>query len=323
MFSCPEQNFDELSIREFNDKDYIKLLGLHNSIYPDLMQTVEERRHEDSIGFSKASLHRWVAEIDGKLVAACQFQNDIWDFHPNSFDISIEVMPHCQGLGIGALLYDFLIDRIMFLKAIRVSSWFRDDDLKNATFLKKRGFRETHREAFSRLDLQEWIYDSSLDRTKELEGIGIRIMDLEQFKAYGDWIERLYELDRSVSLDVPGVTSVPELDVWQEEVFGSKDLIPKGYFVAVKDGLVIGTSNLFWRKASDLLEIGLTAVRRDYRRMGIATTLKLRAMSFAKRLGPRYLITSNEENNEAILSINRRLGFKRMPDWVKLEKDLT
>ncbi|HPR42671.1 MAG TPA: GNAT family N-acetyltransferase [Candidatus Methanofastidiosa archaeon] len=312
----------DVSLRRFSESDYPDLLDLYNSIYPYVVKTLEEQRHMDSIGFSSASLHRWVAEVDGEIVASCQYQNDLWDYHPKRFDFSIKVMPSCQGQGIGSLLYDFIMEKVSALGAQSVFSWFVDSDPRNARFLSTRGFTEARRNVFFKIDLTKWHHDESLDRTGELAGKGILIMTLKEFMEGDDWEERLYDLDREVAFDTPGVTSVPAFEIWKKEIFDSENLVPDGYFLAVKGDMAVGTTNVFRREANNALEIGFTAVRREYRGMGIATTLKLRSMLSASDLGARYLITDNEENNKAIVSLNRRLGFRRVTDWVKYEKGL-
>ena len=59
------------------------------------------------------------------------------------------------------------------------------------------------------------------------------------------------------------------------------------------------------------LNTWFTGVDRDYRGRGLATALKT-AQAFAVRdAGWRTIVTQNMEGNDAILSANDRLGFKR------------
>lgn len=305
----------------FSPSDYVALIRVHNSVYPDYMETVEERKHDDSIGFEKCKLHRWVAEDPNKgIVAFCQYRNDLWDYHPKRFDLCIEVMPEMQGRGIGSMLYDFILGKIVRLSPKSIFCWFRDDDPKNRRFLSERGFVERQRGVNSRLDLASWTEDRSLDKGEELEEAGIDIVTLKEFMEREDWDRTLYDLDKAVALDIPGVSSVPDFETWRKDIFEFVGLLPECYLIAVKDGMAIGTSNVFRRMADGILEVGLTAVRREYRNMGIATTLKQRCISISKSMGAKVLETDNEENNKAILGINMRLGFVRVPDWVKYEK---
>jgi len=67
------------------------------------------------------------------------------------------------------------------------------------------------------------------------------------------------------------------------------------------------------------LETGLTGVRREYRRRGLATALKSQNIEKAKILGTKQIQTSNEESNP-MFQLNLRLGFVAQPadvDWKK------
>lgn len=66
----------------------------------------------------------------------------------------------------------------------------------------------------------------------------------------------------------------------------------------------------------------MTGVIRDYRKRGIATALKVRALTYAKERGAPAVRTWNEVNNDGMLGINFRLGFVRQPAWIEMGKTL-
>ena len=72
----------------------------------------------------------------------------------------------------------------------------------------------------------------------------------------------------------------------------------------------------------DTLEVGLTGVRREQRRQGIAAALKFHALSFAKEHGFQAIETSSDSSNEAILALNESVGLRKVYAWATFEKQL-
>jgi mycothiol synthase len=54
---------------------------------------------------------------------------------------------------------------------------------------------------------------------------------------------------------------------------------------------------------------GFTSVRPEFRGRGIATALKVRAIEMARARGMTRIQTENHQDNAAMLTVNRRLGF--------------
>ena len=71
----------------------------------------------------------------------------------------------------------------------------------------------------------------------------------------------------------------------------------------------------------NVLDIALTGVRRNWRRRGIATAIKLKSIAMAQDLNATVFKTGNEEVNP-MFDINMRLGFEPAPGWLDFEKTL-
>ena len=74
----------------------------------------------------------------------------------------------------------------------------------------------------------------------------------------------------------------------------------------------IGVSNLT-AGVDNTLHTGFTGVKRSWRRKGVATALKARAIAFARDYHTETILADNEENNPMYL-LNLQLGFE--PTWV-------
>ena len=61
-----------------------------------------------------------------------------------------------------------------------------------------------------------------------------------------------------------------------------------------------------------------TGVLPEYRGRGLATVLKLHAIRLARKLGARYIRTSNDSQNAPMLAVNRKLGYKPEPGFYQL-----
>ena len=69
------------------------------------------------------------------------------------------------------------------------------------------------------------------------------------------------------------------------------------------------------------LQTDLTGVIRSHRRRGIATALKVHALSKAKATEAEFVETDNEENNP-MFDLNLQLGFVAQPAWLDFRKVL-
>jgi mycothiol synthase len=83
-----------------------------------------------------------------------------------------------------------------------------------------------------------------------------------------------------------------------------------GSFVALADGEIVGYSGLC-RLGDDptLAEDGLTVVRADWRRRGLATALKRAELAWAAANGVKEIVTWTQRGNDAMRAANERLGY--------------
>ncbi|CAM3700263.1 GNAT family N-acetyltransferase [Nocardioides zeicaulis] len=81
-------------------------------------------------------------------------------------------------------------------------------------------------------------------------------------------------------------------------------------FLAVHDGEVVGCAGLVLdTDVPDRAENALTAVRRDWRGRGLAVHLKLRTLKWASEHGIAEVYTWTQDGNEAMRTLNTRLGY--------------
>jgi mycothiol synthase len=86
---------------------------------------------------------------------------------------------------------------------------------------------------------------------------------------------------------------------------------PDGSFVACEGGEIVGYAGLMEHgNGSATAEHGLTVVRRDRRRRGIARALKLAQLNWAAAVGVVELVTWTQRGNEGMQALNVSLGYE-------------
>ncbi|MDQ2981658.1 MAG: GNAT family N-acetyltransferase [Actinomycetota bacterium] len=80
-------------------------------------------------------------------------------------------------------------------------------------------------------------------------------------------------------------------------------------FVALAGGEIVGYSGLMRHDNPGVAEDGLTVVRRDWRRRGLALALKRLELAWAAENGFREVVTWTQRGNEGMRRLNERLGY--------------
>ncbi len=312
-------------IRPFSEDDYPASVDVVNAVFPEYPDTVEEWRHWDAHRDPKCKFARWVAEADNQVVAYGTYDQSSGMYHPRKFNIFVAVQPEYHGRHIGGTLYDHIVAQLAPFDPISLRANVREDMTRSVRFLKDRGFREDMRAWESRLDVAAFEFAPYVDVDRNIRAQGIEIKTFAELSSDPERDHKLYELDDVLSADVPH----PEprtgwsYEFFEQNVLQNPNLLPDGFFVALHEGRYVGMSNLWKSQASADLYTGLTGVRRDYRRKGIALALKLRAIAYARSQGSQTVKTWNESNNRPMLSINERLGFRKQPIWINFVKTLS
>lgn len=308
-------------IRLFREVDYAAVADVGNLAYPDAPTSEEDLRYYDRERAPHCRHRRWVAERGGRVVGAAEYDQMAGRYHPDKYELELFVHPDLHGQGLGSRLYSHLMADLGALDPVAAEMAVREDMGRGLRFLLERGFAERQRTWESVLDVLRLNPAPYAGLTRRLLEAGVAIKTIPELYEDPDRDHKLYELDWELRQDVPATLPATRrsFDQWHEHVFGDPTFLPDAYFVAVDGGRYVGISNL--RKQDDeIIRTGLTAVRRDYRRRGIALALKLHGIAYARAHGHRVLRTFNESNNLPMLSINEKLGFVKKPAWLHMVK---
>ena len=107
-------------------------------------------------------------------------------------------------------------------------------------------------------------------------------------------------------LPLPGAVTYPYATWLREEATR-----PDGSFVAYEGDEIVGYAGLMEHgNGTASAEHGLTVVRRDRRRRGIARVLKLAQLHWASAAGVVELVTWTQRGNEGMQALNASLGYE-------------
>ncbi len=317
------------AIRPFDgsDDDYQAIVDVWNAAFPDEITNVETRRHHDEHLQKRFLFERLVGEIDGTPVLNAYYGEDEWSHFPGKYRLGIHVVPEYRRMGFGRATYDYIWDRIKDRdpRPTNLACYAREDDADSMRFVEKRGFKVAQRNQFSMLDVRSFDprpFEGTLKRVDESE-VDVRPFG-ELMAEDKDALHKAYEAGWEFLQDVPFPEPIQKwpFEQYLSEVEGPWGM-PESWFMAVDQGRYVGMSQL-WRIPAmpARLQTGLTGVARTHRRRGLATALKVRAISGAKEAGFESIRTDNEENNPMYV-LNANLGFKPIPSWLAYRNELT
>jgi mycothiol synthase len=143
-------------------------------------------------------------------------------------------------------------------------------------------------------------------------GVEAVASDLEEPEARGfaerpDLLRAAYPLacEGYADFALDGVASI-SLESWLRE----EATLPAGSFVALEGGQVVGYSGLLRHDNEGVAEDGLTVVRRDRRRRGLALALRRMELVWAAAGAYREVVTWTQQGNHAMRRLNELLGYE-------------
>ena len=312
--------------------EYEQLIAIQKAIDPDEGGNVDGWRFRDeNWRHDRYFLERYVvAGLDGQIVGWSQVFHMPWQFHPEKYQLSLDVHPEHQRKGIGSALYEHLlaIVRARCGKALRTDT--QETRTAAVEFLARRGFEEIQRFWESRLDVAAFDFApfSAADARAEREGITITTL-ADELAAHGEseeMLKAMFEMETEAFLDVPFADPATpgHFDEWRKDVLESPNGLKDAYFLAKHGEKYAGVSNLHKNpEHPGVIFQGFTGVARAYRGKGVAMALKLQTVTYARANDYREIRTGNNTRNRPMLRINEAMGFAKQPVWIEYEKALS
>jgi GNAT superfamily N-acetyltransferase len=127
--------------------------------------------------------------------------------------------------------------------------------------------------------------------------------------------------------DLPGKIKVtPERRRIDEKNYTEKGYIWVTIISRESSGAISGLTEIFYHPDNPhFIEQELTGVKKKYRGRGLGKWLKSEMLFYIKKRFPdiEFITTGNNDANEAMLSINDRMGYKRYKSEIFFEFDIS
>jgi mycothiol synthase len=268
---------------------------VRNAVLPNEPTTVEQTRRADG----EPGRLLLLAELDRRVAGAGIAARS--SFGGRAF-LAPRVLPELRGRGVGRALVRALADHARSCGFEGVNAFVAGDDARSVAFARSYGLDD--------VDLQlEQVRSVRRDEPAPKPPDGIELVALGA---------RRDELLRAVwPVAAAGYAEMPlpqPMDVPLEEWLRDEATVPDGSFAAfaargAPDGEPVGYAGLLERPGGQVAEHGLTVVRRDFRRRGVAVALKRAVIHWASQNGVGELVTWTQRGNEAMQGLNRKLGY--------------
>lgn len=309
-------------MREFIAEDYPAIVDVHNASWDGYPTTLEQLQAQDIAArqHPASSIQRYVVERQGRIIAFGQYDQPPRFYEPDRFRASVVVHPQYQRQGIGTRLYERLISDLKGLGTFTLWTKIREDMSGGVQFARKHDFYAELYVWELRLAVADFDFTPYADLNKALNAQGIEIKTLQELESDPEGYQKLYDLTCEAGQDLPPTEhwTPPSYDNFKRNTLTRT---PEAYFVAVSENNYIGLSYLTEHQKEKYCSIGLTGVRRAYRRQGIALALKLREIAYARQCAYVSIRTTLDSSNQASLAMNERLGFMKQPAWIVFARE--
>lgn len=227
-------------------------------------------------------------------------------------------------LGIGTDLLKILVAKVKEEKKAVFQGGSQHESGKN--FCQKHGGKIALTEEESRLKLEEvdWkLINEWIDEGSQ-RAVGITI---ERFETVAEKdMEEYCQIYTETLNQVPKgeleweALETPETRRIREERQKLLETTWTTIIAREKDGTISGlTETVYYPDRATLLFQGLTSVKEEYRGRGIGKWLKATMITYAKKTFPevKFLVTDFAVSNAPMITINKRLGFKKHKMWIE------
>jgi GNAT superfamily N-acetyltransferase len=306
-----------VEIRPFEAADAQSIAELTRPLQPAIVVTAGYLAHRDHAEPERTRRRSWVA-IEGGEPLGFATSWVKWDEPGTVGRFWIGVRADRRRRGIGAALYEGT-ERHADALGIQRLTVEVDDDPACRRFVEARGFEPISAEIVSSLDPESADLGELDALVASAESAGFRLATLKEFADRQDEVAAFYDAAGAWS---PGGGRITPEELWRL-IFERPDLSWDGSFVIVDEaGRLVSLASLIVDDAVRRAENDWTATLPELRGRRHALLAKLATIHWAREAGIREIVTANDEDNVPMLTLNERLGYRRLFAQVELAREL-
>jgi GNAT superfamily N-acetyltransferase len=305
-------------IRPATADDVEPVVGLLDAVLPpEDRVSLEEFLYGETMRDPNDAFNRLVAVAASQAVAVAETGNHIQSRPPHMFRLIVAVRPDFQRRGIGSELERRQRTYAIEHGGSELTAMIREDDHGSRVFLDRLGYREAYQRFEMELDVTRFDWSRFPEWRRRLDGL--RLRSFAELGLTDEMMRRMYDLSMLLAKDVPHPDGPPRFSFEEFKMyFGAPGFRPDGLLLLTDGDEWVGTSGVFTPEGRPGYTY-FTGVRREYRGRGLATALKLATIEFAQRNGIGAMRTNNDTANYAMVAVNEKLGYRRLPARVAMK----
>ena len=314
----------EIKIFTETDKEFVELARIDNLVNHDSIDHPDDDKNSWQIR-DKSIIRDRLLLYDKNILIGAIYYSQGRDENNRTFFYTLNLDPAYNHKGYRYLLYSKMLEKVKKLNCnmVHTSIYEHPNYKEHKKLLIKEGFKlvQTNREYSC--DLRKVDVRKYYPLIKKLESEDIKFYDSKEeiasdIKKFPNHFKKLEELEWITEQDIPVPDDISHTRMpFKHWLKLCHDFYKNSYgihLIAIKNNKYLGATDIHVYPKSEPHKgwTGSIGVLKEFRRKGVATALKIKAIEKLLEKGVTEIRTDNEENNP-MYKINVALGFKPVP----------
>jgi len=310
-----------VQIRAFEATDAPAAAELVRPLQTAVVVTPAALVHRERAEPERACRRSWLAIDDDGDAVGFATSAIKWDEPGTVGRLWIGVRPDRRRRGIGAALYELAEPHARSVGVQRLTVEV-DDDPDGRRFVEARGFEAISAEIVSALDPGTADVSELVGLQADASASGFELTTLRAIEGRREDLAAFYEAAGAWPGGGGKANRITADELWAY-IFEQPDLSWDGSFVIVDQSTrLVSLASLVVDRASGRAENDWTATLPELRGRRLALLAKLAAIRWAREARIREIVTANDDDNVPMLTLNERLGYRRLYPQVELARSL-